>query len=224
MKKRVIIIGLLLSLSVTIPVTTHANPIVVVVKAIVKKVIKALDLAVQRIQNETIRLQNAQKVLENALSKLKLQEIGGWVEKQRDQYAQYFDELQQVKLLITYYHRAKDILQKQAAIVAEYQRAYNLFKHDRHFTPEELLYMAEVYNGMLDASVKNLDQLALVINAFKTQMSDAKRLQIIDDAAASVDKVYHDLQAFNNQNKLLSLQRAKNADEVNVVKKMYGLP
>ena len=47
-----------------------------IIKAAVKKVIRAVDLNIQRIQNKTIWLQNAQKVVENELSKLRLTEIG----------------------------------------------------------------------------------------------------------------------------------------------------
>ena len=64
-----------------------------IIKAGVKKVIIAVDLKIQRLQNKTIWLQNAQKVLENAMSELKLAEIGDWVQKQKTLYADYFDEL-----------------------------------------------------------------------------------------------------------------------------------
>ena len=59
----------------------------------VKKVIKAVDLMIQRLQNKTIALQNAAKVLENKLSKLKLYEIAEWTERQRQLYKKYYDEL-----------------------------------------------------------------------------------------------------------------------------------
>jgi len=42
-----------------------------VIKLTVTKIIKAIDLKVQRMQNKTIWLQNAQKVIENQLSKNK---------------------------------------------------------------------------------------------------------------------------------------------------------
>lgn len=207
------------------PKATQADPVIVAaVKALAKKVIRAIDLAVQRLQNRTIALQNAQKVLENALSKLKLKEIGEWVDKQREQYAQYFEELNKVKTLIAYYHRVKEIMAQQVRMVEEYKRAYTLFKNDKHFTAQEILYMAQVYEGMLNASLQHIDQLVLVVNAFKTQMTDHKRMAIINQAANAVEENYQDLQAFNNQNKLLSLQRSKSADEAKMVKAMYGLP
>ena len=55
-------------------------------------------------------------------------------------------------------------------------------------------------------------------------MSDAKRLELINNAADQVDTNYDDLMRFNQQNVLLSLQRAKSAYEVETVKKLYGLP
>ncbi len=83
--------------------------------------------------------------------------------------------------------------------------------------------MATVYSGILDETAKNIDQIFLVINSFTTQMSDAKRLEIINAAANQVDANYNDLTIFNRQNILLSLQRAKAQNDVDVVQKMYGL-
>lgn len=55
-------------------------------------------------------------------------------------------------------------------------------------------------------------------------MSDAKRLELINNAADQVDANYSDLVQFNQQNTLLSLQRAKTENDVKTVKKLYGLP
>ena len=198
-------------------------PIIEVIKKAAVKVIKAVDLKIQRLQNETIWLQNAQKVLENTLSKLKLQEIGDWVDKQRQLYDDYFQELSTVKTIIAGYHRVREMMQQQAMIVKEYREAYTLFQRDTHFTPAEIDYMRLVYEGILKESLQNLDQLQLVVNAFATQMTDAERLAIINDAANRIDNNYRALQRFNNQNKVLSVQRSKNIDEARMIRAMYGL-
>ena len=190
----------------------------------VKRVVKAMDLKIQRMQNNTIWLQNAQKTLENALSKLKLDEIADWTEKQEEQYAKYYEELAKVKAIISYYQRIRDINQKQIRLVNEYNRAWNILMQDSHFTSEEIDYMAKVYSGILEESMKNIDQITLVVESFATTMSDAKRLEIINDAADRVDENYSDLTRFNSQNAVLSLQRSKDANEAQVIKKIYGLP
>ena len=225
MKKYMVILPMsAMTLFVSLPHEANAQIAVLeVIKAGVKKVIKAVDLKVQRLQNETIWLQNAQKVLENQLSKLKLTQIADWTEKQKELYSKYYNELWEIKSAITYYKRIKEMTEKQLAIVDEYRWAWGLFTKDKHFTAEELTYMETVYSGILDASIKNLDQILLVVNSFKTQMSDAKRLEIINSAADQMDTNYSDLKKFNTQNSMLSIQRAKSADEVVILKELYGI-
>lgn len=194
-----------------------------VIRTGVKRVVKAVDLKIQRLQNETIWLQNAQKVLENQLSKLKLTEIADWTEKQKELYRKYYQELWEIKSAITYYKRLKELTAKQVELVNEYKWAWNLFKRDKHFTPEEISVMEKVYAGILDASVKNADELLLVVNSFKTQMSDAARLEIIAGAADKIDMNLTDLKKFNHENIKLSIQRATSLDEVVTLKEIYGI-
>lgn len=189
----------------------------------VKKVIKAVDLQIQRLQNETIWLQNAQKTLENAMSKLHLDEISDWVERNRSQYAVYFDELSKVKSAINTYKKVRDIMSMQVRIVEEYKKAFGLFKRDRHFSPDELAFMLQVYTGILNESLKNLDQLFLVTHSFKAEMTDGKRVDIINAAAAGMEETLGDLRRFNRENITLSLQRSADEREVALVKALYGI-
>ena len=227
MKKKLIIslVCLLLVSASAKPANTAAViPILEIVKTVTKKVIKAIDLRIQKLQNKTIWLQNAQKQAENVLSKLKLDEISDWTQKQKDLYKGYYEELAKVKSIITYYQRIKEITAKQARLVQEYERAWNLFRQDTHFKDSEIQYMERVYTGILEESVKNIDQIFLILDSFATQMSDLKRLEIINKAADEIDENYDDLTMFNRQNILLSLQRAKTESDVKQVKQFYGIP
>lgn len=225
MKKYMVILPMsAMTLFVALPQGASAQiAIVEVIKAGVKKVIKAVDLKIQRLQNETIWLQNAQKVLENQLSKLKLQEISVWTGKQKELFADYYNELWEIKTAIVYYKRFKELTVKQVALVDEYKWAWNLLKQDKHFTPDELEEMEKVYSGILEASVNNLDQLLMIVNSFKTQMTDAKRLELINSAAAKMDELYSDLKQFNTQNSKLSIQRSKSLEEAVKLKDIYGI-
>ena len=194
-----------------------------IIKAGITKVIVAVDLKIQRIQNKTIWLQNAQKVFENKMSELKLNEIGDWVEKQRKLYADYFDELWKVKNTIATYQRVRDIIRRQLQMVKEYEKAYALSRQDKNFTTKEINYMYQVYSGILGESVKNLEQVQLVISAFVTQMSDAKRMEIINTASDNIEQNISDLRQFSQENIRTSLQRAKERNDIDAVKKLYGL-
>lgn len=217
MKRILVVFGLF--------ITVHSQaqiPVLEIIKEGITKAIKAVDLKIQRLQNKTIWLQNAQKTLENTMSKLKLNEIGDWVEKQRKLYDDYFQELWRVKAALAYYHRVKDIIERQIGMVREYKAAWALFRQDKNFNKEELDYIYAIYSGMFEESLKSIDQLFLVINAFATQMSDAKRLEIINNVSDNLEQNVMDLKEFNNQNKLISLQRATEKGEIETVKRLYG--
>lgn len=212
-------------IAITLPMQNAKAQFVIgeVIKLTVTKVIKAIDLKVQRMQNKTIWLQNAQKVIENQMSKTRLTEISGWTEQQKQLYSSYYTELGNIKATISKYQRIKDITLKQAALVSEYKKAWGLFRQDSHFNPQELNYMQQVYTGILDASVKNLDEIMLVVSPAKTQMTDEQRLELINKASDHLDENYNDLHQFNNQGIQLSLQRSKDLSDTQSIKKLYGI-
>lgn len=200
------------------------EPISEIIKAAVTKVIVAMDLQVQRLQNQTIWLQQAQKVVENSLSELRLAEIADWSDRQRQLYAGYYDELWQVRSAIADYQRVRAILQRQAALVSAYQQAYALFRQDAHFSPDERVFMECVYAGLLEESARHLDQLLLVLRPGATQMSDGARLALLEQAADRIEENYNNLRAFTAQNIQLSLQRAKASHNLQQTLRLYGLP
>lgn len=225
--RRVLILPVLFCLAFMLgkPARSHAQEIPGIgsIAGLVKRVIKAIDLKVQRLQNNTIALQNVQKALENTMSKLHLREIASWAQQQKDLYEKYFNELWQVKTLISGYHRVKEISQKQVALVNAYKRAWGLLQADQHFSPEELSYMGSVYSGILQRTLEDAGSLLSLVSAFTTQMSDADRMRMVDQVAENVDEHYNDLQRFNAQNAMLSLQRSRDAKDEKVVRWMYGL-
>lgn len=190
----------------------------------IKAAIMAVDLGIQKVQTQTVYLQEAQKEVENAMAQLHLNDITSWVQQQKDLYAEYYNELLQVKNALSVYDKVVAMIDKQAQLVKDYQTAYESVQRDPHFSASELQYIGTVYSGILNQSAENLKQLYLVINALVTQMTDGDRLHIIDGAGARINQNYSDLHQFTQQNILLSRQRASNQQEVNQVKLLYGIP
>lgn len=199
------------------------DPITEIIRRGIIKVIKAVDLKIQRMQNETLWLQNAQKTLENTLSKTRLEEIAGWVEKQRELYRQYYDELWRVKSSIAFYSRIRDLSQKQLLLVHAYKEAWAGVRKDKHFSAQELVYIGDTYLGILKQSLNNLQQVQTVVQSFSLEMTDGQRLELIGQVAADIDRNYSDLKAFNARNIQISLGRARDQQDVAVVRSIYGL-
>jgi hypothetical protein len=214
-----------LFLACLVPGRSHAQilDIISIINAAVKKVIVAADLEVERLQTQTIGLQNAEKALDNGMQQTELTDIAGWVQQQRDLFAEYYRELWEVKNAIATYEEVKDMIAKQARVVAGFKQAYAILGQDKHFSPAELNNMYAVLSGIMAQSIQNLNALALVVNALVTQMGDAGRLRIIDEAGSAIDKNYSDLSRFSQQSFLLSVQRARDANDVSVTKALYGV-
>lgn len=198
-------------------------PIVSIISSAVKKVIVAIDLKVQQLQNKTLELQNAEKQLENKMALSNLNDISGWLDKERQLYAGYYKELQTVKGVIAGYQLVKSVVNQQAQLVSEFKQAYTLFRQDRNFSAAELAYMGKVYNGILNESIGNLNEVLLAVSNLSTQMSDGERLGLIHKAAAKLQDNLDDLRQFNTNAAQLSISRTNNKRSREELKKLYGL-
>jgi len=134
----------------------------------------------------------------------------------------FLDGLLQVSPVVKKYKRIADIINYQLRIVKEYKGAFNQFKTDKSFTVEEIEYLGKVYTNLFDQSVKNLDELAMVITAGKLRMSDDERLQAIDRIYVSIEDQFTFLKEFNNNTALLSLQRKSEQAEIRMSKRISG--
>lgn len=220
--KKIIITTALLTIGCSVQLRAQI-PIVSLITSAVKKVIVAIDLKVQQMQNKTIALQNAEKALENKMALGNLNDISGWLDKEKQLYADYYRELQQVKSVIATYELVKQVVKQQEQIVNEYHQAFSLFQRDQHFSTDELNNMRGVYSGILDASVQNLNEVLLAVTNLSTSMSDAERLALIHKAAAGLQHNLDDLRQYNSGNIQLSLRRAQDQQSRTAVKKLYGL-
>jgi hypothetical protein len=223
MKKALSTAGLILILGLQAQRSDAQIPGVGLVTGIVKKVIVALDLKVQELQNQTLKVQNLQQQLENKLSLGSLNDISGWLNKEKDLYQGYYQELNTVKSIIAGYREVKTIIGRQKQLLDEYRTAYALFRKDVHFQPEELQYMDNIYTGILEESLRNLDDLTMAVSSFTTQMTDAERMQRIHQVAGNIQTNLDHLRQFNQQNKMLSLARSAGEQDKLNVRRLYGL-
>jgi hypothetical protein len=217
-------IGLLLMVVITMIPAGRANAqIIDAIEDAIKAALMAVDLGIQKVQTETVNLQDAQKALENAMQQTQLGDITSWVQQQKDLFSEYYQELLQVKNALTAYDKVVSMIDKQAQLIKDYQTAYAAMQNDPHFSAQEISYIGQVYSGILKQSVENLNQLEMVITALVTQMGDGSRLRIIDGAGARIDQNYSDLHQFTQQNILLSMQRATDTKDLQEVELLYGL-
>jgi len=214
---------LLLACLVTGRADAQVFDIASIINAAIKKVIVATDLAIERKQTETIMAQNAEKAEENDMQQSELAGIAGWVEQQRTLFAEYYQELRQVKNVIANYEEVRTMIDKQVRIIAGYREVTITLRLDRHFNVDEVNHAYAVLSGIVSQSEINVKRLTIVITSLLMQMDDAARLQLIDETGSDIDREYKDLVQLSQQYFLLSLQRSKDADEIATTKTLYGI-
>ena len=221
-KIRNIIVLFLVGGTLCWPQQSNAQLIDAIQQAIIAA-IEAADVAVQEVQNATIELQNIQKQVEDALSQSQLGQIASWTQQQKDLYSGYFSELWQVKTVISDFKAVLDIIQEQKQLVSEYEQAYNAIQQDKHFSPQEVQYIYTVFTGIVTESLKNVDEITLVIESFSVQMSDADRMKLIHHASDNIQSQIADMRGFIDHNVQVSIQRSKDQEDLNTVKQLYGI-
>jgi hypothetical protein len=135
----------------------------------------------------------------------------------------FLDGLMAVNPSIRNYKRIPLIINYQKLLLSEYKRAYKRFKQDPNFKLEELEYLGSVYKFLFEASVRNLEDLTMIITATKLRMSDDERMQAIDRIFYDMESKVVFLRYFNNNTQLLAVQRARSQNDVRTMQQLYGL-
>ncbi|WP_300601943.1 TerB family tellurite resistance protein [Niabella sp.] len=135
----------------------------------------------------------------------------------------FLDGLYKVNPSVKKYHRIADIIRDQAAILRESKTALKDFSSFNIFTSGQMEYIDGVYDRLIDDSMKNLDELLMIITAGQLRMSDDERLKGIDRVYDEVQKKLLFLRSFNNRQKMIAAEilRDKVADQT--LESLHGL-
>ncbi|WP_259070345.1 TerB family tellurite resistance protein [Mucilaginibacter sp. X4EP1] len=136
-------------------------------------------------------------------------------------HSAFLNSLEAISPAVRQYGRIADIIANQASIVTEYKNAWNQANASGHFSASELLYLNSVFTQLLSQSVDNLTNLTNILTANTLRMTDAERLQAIDHLYSDTQNKLTFLRGFNNQVAILSLQRAKEQNDIQMLNKLF---
>lgn len=135
----------------------------------------------------------------------------------------FLDGLMIVSPTVRKYPRVADIINDQAMLVSEYKSSYGSFRRDKHFKPDEISYMTDVYNNLISQSLQNLNDLTMVMADNKLRMSDNERLQAIDRMYATGHEQLVFLRQFNERTQSIGIARAREVNDKQTLQKLYGI-
>lgn len=139
------------------------------------------------------------------------------------QHETFLDALMQVSPVVKNYRRVGGIINFQLLLMKESKNGLNRFVKSGNFSEKEISYFEKVYGNLLSQSLRNLDELTMVVTADKLRMSDDERLQAVDDIYLQMQDKLLFLRNFNATSNVLALQRAKEAKDVYASKELQEL-
>src|SRR5258708_7085291 len=134
----------------------------------------------------------------------------------------FFKSLKNVKPAIRNSVKVVDIIAFQYSIIRDMKNVYQFCQNNKHFTPEEVRYVARVHTSMLLLCDASLSELHTIIQSGDIQMTDDERLQRIDKIHVDMQDKQAFVRAFGNDTRLLAHEREKEETEINQLKKQYG--
>lgn len=135
----------------------------------------------------------------------------------------FLDGLYKVSPTVKRYHRIADIIRDQAAIVKESKAALKNLSSFNVFTGGQIDYIEQVYDRLIDDSMKHLDELIMITTGGQLRMTDDERLKGIDRIYQEVQKKLLFLRSFNNRQKMIAIEKLHDKSEDRSLRSLHGL-
>jgi hypothetical protein len=132
----------------------------------------------------------------------------------------FLDGLLEVSPTVRHYKRIAQIVEMQLELVRTYKTAVKRFRLSELFSPMEMDYLEGVYARLYNSSMRNLEDLTMVITAGTMRMSDDERLTEIDRIYADMSDKLVFLRSFNEENSVLLFQKVNANKDVRVLREL----
>ncbi|WP_198293601.1 TerB family tellurite resistance protein [Algoriphagus resistens] len=135
----------------------------------------------------------------------------------------FLNELLTVSPEVRKYYRVAEIIQYQQRILSEYKSTYTKVTDGDSFSAAELAFLVEMYEGLFKASLRNLDELVLILTAGELRMSDFERLEAIDRLHGEMSGLLVSLREINSEINSLGNQRNRVRNERKSILELNGI-
>lgn len=135
----------------------------------------------------------------------------------------FFSSLKNVNPAVRNTAKVADIIAFQIFISRELRRVYRFCSDNKKFTPEEIRYIAKVHTNMLFYCDASISELLTIIQSGQAEMTDDERIQRIDTIYNDMNDKCAFVRAFGSDVQVISLERAKEERETELLRKNYDI-
>ncbi|SKC85177.1 hypothetical protein [Ohtaekwangia koreensis] len=134
----------------------------------------------------------------------------------------YLNSLKQVSSVVKNSPKVKEVLTYQQSIITDFRKFVNDCRKDENLTADEVRYIEDVYANMLKECDASIDELTLITTSGEAEMKDDERLLRLDKVHDAMQDKYTFTQDFIDSTRLLSLERAKEKNQIKGSGKLYS--
>ena len=136
----------------------------------------------------------------------------------------FFSALNNVNPHIANSAKVADIIAYQIFIMRQFGEINRYCKSNKHFTAEEIRYVADVYANLLFLCDANLSELLSIIRPDKTKMTDDERLARIDLIHEDMIDKHAFVQSFGQDAYMIAHERETEMRQLDMINANHGLP
>ena len=136
----------------------------------------------------------------------------------------YFNSLKTVDPNVKGMAEVTGIIALQVQIIKVAGTAIKGIKASDQFTSTEVSYLQNVFNHLLDECAKNINALIDVVTRDDLTMTDDERIKRIDGIYSDMQGKFSFSKSFSSEAAMLAQQRMQEATDVEVEKKLNGVP
>jgi len=133
----------------------------------------------------------------------------------------FFNSLKSVNSKIKNYTKVAGIISFNVQILKHYKATIAYAKHQETFNSEEIDYMSLVLGNLINYAEGVLNNLIDIVTPAKMEMSDDERIVRIDHLYDEMQEQYDLVNEFDDSVKVLSIQRAKEINDIHSIRSMY---
>ena len=142
---------------------------------------------------------------------------------ERHLHSDFFNSLNRINPEIKNYTKVADIIALQVKILHSYKSTYQQIQRNDLFNSEEVNYIYQVFNLLVNSCATDIDDLISVITANAWKIKDDERLKKIDALYLSMLDKYSFAQSFSNEANILAIQRMKEKNAIQTSRSLNSL-
>jgi len=134
----------------------------------------------------------------------------------------FLNKLSNINPVVKNYYRIAEIIRYQSVIVKQSGNTLQKFRDDDDFSSSEKEYIGKVCLNLINESLKNVEELLMIVTGGVLRMTDDERLKAIDNIYHRVIDQFGFLQGFTSSTATLRLQRKSEKGEIILSKRISG--